>query len=214
MLKGAIFDMDGLMFDTERIYRDTWVLLAGVYKVPHDPAFPKAVCGTSGDHMLEVIRSYYPTADAEAFRDDCLRIVDETVQKEVPVKKGLFTILEGLKACGVKMAVASSSKPDLIRRNLKNAGVDQFFDAVVSGTEIEHGKPAPDIFLLAAKEIGIAPEECYVFEDSINGIRAGVAAGCRSYMIPDLTEPTDEMREICSGIYEDLDAAWQVISQE
>ena len=85
---------------------------------------------------------------------------------------------------------------------------------MVSGTEIERGKPAPDIFLLAAKEIGIAPEECYVFEDSINGIRAGVAAGCRSYMIPDLTEPTDEMREICSGIYEDLDAAWQVISQE
>ena len=211
MLKGAIFDMDGLMFDTERIYRDTWVRLAGMYGVLHNPEFPKAVCGTSGDHMVEVIHTYYPTVDAAAFRDDCLRIVDETIQKEVPIKKGLFEILDGMKEHGVKMAVASSSQPGLIRRNLRNAGVEEYFDAVVSGVEVENGKPAPDIFLYAAEKIGIDPADCYVFEDGLNGIKAGAAAGCRVIMIPDLTEPTDEIRALCSGIYEDLGAAMRAL---
>ncbi|MBQ8053584.1 MAG: HAD family phosphatase [Lachnospiraceae bacterium] len=214
MLSGAIFDMDGLMFDTERVYRDTWVRLADLYGVPHNPEFPKAVCGTSGSHMVEVIHSYYPQVDAQRFCDDCLRLVDESLQEEVPVKKGLYEILEGMKRRGVKMAVASSSLPDLIRRNLSNAGVYDYFDAVISGTEVAHGKPAPDIFLLAAERIGLPASQCYVFEDGRNGIYAGVAAGCRTIMIPDLTEPDEEIRRICYGIYEDLDAAFRALEKE
>lgn len=214
MLSGAVFDMDGLMFDTERVYRDTWVRLADLYGVPHNPEFPKAVCGTSGSHMVEVIRSYYPQVDAQRFCDDCLRLVDESLQEEVPVKKGLYEILEGMKKRGIRMAVASSSLPDLIRRNLNKAGVYDYFDAVISGTEVEHGKPAPDIFLLAAERIGLPPSQCYVFEDGRNGIYAGVAAGCRTIMIPDLTEPDEEIRRICYGIYEDLSTAFHALEKE
>ena len=82
---------------------------------------------------------------------------------------------------------------------------------MVSGVEVENGKPAPDIFLYAAEKIGIDPADCYVFEDGLNGIKAGAAAGCRVIMIPDLTEPTDEIRALCSGIYEDLGAAMRAL---
>lgn len=214
MLKGALFDMDGLMFDTERVYRDNWILAAQKFQRPYDPAFHRAVCGTSGEHLLDVVRTHFPGVDPQAFRDYCFEQVDEILKKEVPIKKGLFEILDCFRSHGVKMAVASSSLPGIVRRNLRIAGVDHYFDAVVSGAQVEHGKPAPDIYLLAAEKIGVDPGECYVFEDNLNGIRAGVAAGCRSYMIPDLMEPTDEARAICSGIFEDLGAAMRALEAE
>lgn len=98
------------------------------------------------------------------------------------------------------MAVASSSPKFQVEKNLVRAGVREYFDAVVSGEEVLHGKPAPDIFLLAAEKIGIDPKDCYVFEDSINGIRAGVAAGSASVMIPDITQPDEEIRSICAAV--------------
>lgn len=207
MLKGAIFDMDGLLFDTERLYRDMWIILAKEYGQIPDPAFPKAVCGSNGEHMRNIIRHYYPAVDAARFQQDCIDRVAEQLEHEVPLKPGLFEILDTVKKNGLRIAVASSSPMQTIQNNLKNAGVISYFDAVISGTEVPAGKPAPDIFQIAAGKLGLKPEECFVFEDSTNGIRAGAAAGCTTIMIPDLTEPTDELRALCAGIYPSLDAA-------
>ena len=93
------------------------------------------------------------------------------------------------------MAIGSSSRKELIASNLKISGCDGYFQVIVSGDEVEHGKPAPDIFLLAAKRLGIAPENCYVFEDSPNGIRAAYAAGMKPILVPDLMPVTEEMKE-------------------
>lgn len=207
MKQGAIFDMDGLLFDTERLYRDSWIFLAESFGQVPNPAFPKAVSGSSGAHMREIIHEYYPEVDAFAFQAQCYQRVAEQLEVAVPEKPGLHEILEGLHARGVKIAVASSSSVEGIEHNLRMAGIRDYFDAVVSASQVKNGKPAPDIFLYAAQQLGLKPEDCYVFEDSMNGIRAGAAAGCTTVMVPDLTAPTEDIRSICDAICSSLKEA-------
>lgn len=212
MKKGVIFDMDGLLFDTERLYRESWAVMAERFGQVHDPAFPSAVCGTSGGHMLEVIRQYYPAVDAQAFAQGCIARVDELLAHSVPEKPGVHEILRFFRARDAKIAVASSSARRRIVDNLRHAGVEAYFDAVVSGEDVTHGKPAPDIFLLAANRLGCNPADCYVFEDGINGVRAGLAAGCTTIMVPDTVLPTDEVRAACAGVFASLDEAREAIA--
>ena len=212
MKKGAIFDMDGLMFDTERLYKESWMILAEEFGQVPNPEFPVAVAGTAGETMRNVIHRYYPGVDAEAFMEACYQRVAGITAVSIPEKRGLRKILEGLKARGLKLAVASSSPKETIEHNLNTAGVRDYFDAVVSSIhpDIKDGKPAPDVFLFAAKQLGIPPEDCYVLEDSLNGIRAGYAAGAVSIMIPDTMEPTAEIRRLCH-VFPDLGAAMDAI---
>ncbi|MGM9616201.1 HAD family hydrolase [Butyricicoccus sp.] len=204
MKAGAIFDMDGTLLDTERLYRETWEELAVEYGREPDPQFPRAVAGTSGDHMLDIIEQYYPGLDTQAFRQDCLDRVKEKVAQQVPPKPGMEQLLSYLHQKGVKLAVASSNSVEQIEKNLCLCGALPYFDAIAGGDEVIYGKPAPDIFLLAAERLGIPPRNCYVFEDGINGVRAGVGAGCTTVMIPDGNLPTEEMYRICAGVYDTL----------
>lgn len=212
MKQGAIFDMDGLLFDTERMYRDSWKQSAQQFGLVHNPDFPRAVCGSSGAHMREIILQYYPQVDAKAFADDCILRVERELETHVPEKTGVRDILQYFKQHGVRVAVASSSKRATVLHNLKQADILFYFDAVVSGDQVTHGKPAPDIFLLAAQQIGCEPENCYVFEDGTNGIRAGAAAGCTTIMIPDLTPPNAQLEQLCAGIYPSLSDALNAIA--
>lgn len=212
MKQGAIFDMDGLLFDTERMYRDSWKQSAQQFDLVHNPDFPRAVCGSSGAHMREIILRYYPQVDAKAFADDCILRVERELETHVPEKTGVRDILQYFKQHGVRVAVASSSKRATVLHNLKQADILSYFDAVVSGDQVTHGKPAPDIFLLAAQQIGCEPENCYVFEDGTNGIRAGAAAGCTTIMIPDLTPPNAQLEQLCAGIYPSLSDAMNAIA--
>ena len=214
MKKGSIFDMDGLLFDTERLYRDSWVEMAVKFGQTPDPAFPRAICGTSGEHSLEVIHAHYPTVDAAEFHACGIARVQEMLENGVPEKPGIREILSYFREHGVKTAVASSSGRAMIESNLRRAQVIGYFDVIVSGDQIRHGKPEPDIFLEAARRLGCAPEDCYVLEDGINGVRAGLAAGCATIMIPDLTEPTEELRAACAGVYPSLLAALDAIRRE
>lgn len=212
MKQGAIFDMDGLLFDTERMYRDSWKQSAQQFGLVHNPDFPRAVCGSSGAHMREIILQYYPQVDAKAFADDCILRVERELETHVPEKSGVRDILQYFKQHGVRVAVASSSKRATVLHNLKQADIFSYFDAIVSGDQVTHGKPAPDIFLLAAQQIGCEPENCYVFEDGTNGIRAGAAAGCTTIMIPDLTPPNAQLEQLCAGIYPSLSDAMNAIA--
>lgn len=212
MKQGAIFDMDGLLFDTERMYRDSWKQSAQQFGLVHNPDFPRTVCGSSGAHMREIILQYYPQVDAKAFADDCILRVERELETHVPEKTGVRDILQYFKQHGVRVAVASSSKRATVLHNLKQADILSYFDAVVSGDQVTHGKPAPDIFLLAAQQIGCEPENCYVFEDGTNGIRAGAAAGCTTIMIPDLTPPNAQLKQLCAGIYPSLSDAMNAIA--
>lgn len=193
MLKGAIFDQDGLMFDTEAIFSRSWVAVGAQmgYDVPH--AFCTAVSGSSGEGMKRIIRSFFPNMDAPEYMRRVYEYSYAEQEKHLPEKPGLHEILNFFRENGVKLALASSSHKDKIHANLKRANITDYFDVVISGQEVSRGKPDPEIFLTAAARLGLAPEECYVFEDSFNGVRAGHAAGCRTVMIPDLIQPDEEM---------------------
>ena len=204
MKKAAIFDMDGLMFDTERIWKNSWNAIVPKYGYEPVPAFPKEVCGTSGEHTLEVIRKHYPGIDAVAYRADVRAAVAAATKDSVPEKEGLHELVDFFRANGVKIAVASSSQQSKIEHLLKLAGLYDKFDYIISGESLTRGKPAPDIFLMAASNIGVDPKDCYVLEDGLNGLRAGIAAGCATIMVVDLTEPNDFVRENCVGIYNSL----------
>lgn len=204
MKKAAIFDMDGLMFDTERIWKDSWNAIVPKYGYEPDPTFPKEVCGTSGEHMLNVIRKHFPGIDAEAFRAEVRAAVSAATIDSVPEKEGLHELVDFFKESGVKIAVASSSQLKKIEHFLRLSGLYEKFDYMISGESVTRGKPEPDIFLMAASNIGVDPKDCYVLEDGMNGLMAGIAAGCATIMVIDLTEPNDYVRENCVGIYNSL----------
>ena len=211
MKKGAIFDMDGVLFDTERVYQEMWTKITYEFGYEPDPAFHLTVAGTSGEDMREIVRSFYPGIDAERFIHTCLDRTNESLEKMVPEKPGLREILTTLHDRGVRIAVASSSYPEVIRHHLVLTDVEKYFDVVLSGYDVPRGKPAPDIFQEAARRLGLEPSECYVFEDSLNGVRAGADAGCATIMVPDLVQPTEEIRLLCAGIYPTLHDALAAI---
>lgn len=210
---GAIFDMDGVLFDTERTYQETWHEIAAERGIELDDSFLKAITGTSGAHMYRVLEKYYQASDGSVLAEECMGRVRKKLSVHVPVKEGVREILEFFKKKEMRIAVASSSLAPQIEANLQKAGIRNYFSEIVSGTEVEHGKPAPDIFLRAAERIGCMPQECFVFEDSENGVKAGYAAGCATIMVPDLIEPSPELRQYCSRICKDLVEAQEEVGR-
>ena len=210
-MRGAIFDMDGLLIDSERIWQGVWHEMAAERNMTLADTFPGDICGTGGAKTREVLRRYFPAYDPEEVLRECSDRVHALVERGVPLKPGVHTILNGLREAGYHIAVASSSPMDMILHNLRLDGVDGCFDVLTSGREVANSKPAPDIFLLAAEKLGVPPEECYVFEDSLSGVEAGYRAGCRAVMIPDLVQPTEAARRMCWGIFRDLAEAWEAI---
>lgn len=205
-MKGVIFDMDGLMFDTERLWKKEWKAMADSLGIKLEPVFHKEITGTSGDLMLQVIAKYYHTDKPQYIADMVRTAVEEDLQVELPEKPGLHEILEACRERGYLIAAASSSPKELIISNLERAHVLPYFNAICCGVDVENGKPAPDIFLLAANKLELEPSSCYVLEDSYNGIRAAYTAGCKAIMVPDMQEPTIEMEEkaahICRSLYD------------
>lgn len=210
---GAIFDMDGLMFDTEHMYQEIWHQLAEERGMELPETFAKEISGTSGELMYGILRSYYPEDDPVFLAAECKRRMAEKLKVNVPEKPGLRELLEYLKEQGVRMIVASSTAEEVIRSNLRVSDTMRYFDHVISGAELPHSKPAPDIFLMAAEVIGLSPEDCYVFEDSVNGVLAGLAAGCKTVMVPDYMPPTEMIYDSDAVICESLNEALQLLRE-
>ena len=214
MLRGAIFDMDGTLFDTEKLYRQAWLEVAEEMGLERNYELPTAISGTNlGEESYQVIRRFYPDADAEAYLARVLVEVRAASERNLELKAGTVEILEFFKAENISMAVASSAPVAVIEKNLTRSNLRGYFKALVGGDRVSNGKPAPDIFLLAAKELNLAASDCYIFEDSFNGIRSAAASGGVAIMIPDTVQPTAEIKKICAAIFTDLNEAKQAIME-
>ncbi len=213
MKKGAIFDMDGTLFDSERIYQKSWIATAESHGKSNGVELAAKVSGASEANCRRIIHEFYPEVDVDKFFMHVVNTAVKVFENGVPMMAGVPEILKFFEENGVKMAVASSSSIEVINRNLERAGIKKYFSAIVSGDDIAHGKPAPDIFLKAAEKINLPASDCYVFEDSFNGIHGAYAAGCAPIMIPDTVQPTEEIKKICAGIYPSLIAAMDAIKE-
>ena len=204
MVEGVIFDMDGLMFDTEPVWTKAWTPTLATIGKAFNPELADAARGTSGKSMEAVISRFLPDVDAAYVRETLFATAHKMMEEGVPKKPGIDELLAFLTEQGVPMAVASSSSPELIAMHLENGGVREHFTELVSGVGMSHPKPEPDIFLKAAKALGVAPARALVLEDSLSGVRAGVAGGFVTVMVPDMVQPDDYAREHATRICKDL----------
>ena len=203
---GVIFDMDGLMFDSERMWATLWAPALAKFGLTEAPGLAEAARGTTGDATCAAIRRFYGDGvDAEAIRLEYRRLAGELFAHGAPKKPGLDALLAYLRDHGVPMAVASSSPERMIRTNLQVAGVEGYFACVVSGEQVARSKPAPDVFLEAARRLGTDPARTLVLEDSHAGVRAGAAGGFMTVMVPDTMPPTPEILALCRACCASLD---------
>lgn len=209
MIKGAIFDMDGLMFDSERLVCSIWQEMMDENDYKFNVDIFKNTIGLRQDKSKEFYTSHYgEDFDYDGFKIQSRQRFYKRIEKDgVPIKKGLFELLDFLKDNNIKMAVATSTSAKTALKVIKKAGVYDYFDSFVCGDDVKNGKPHPEVFLTAAERIGVPPEECVAFEDSINGIKSAFAANMTAVMVPDFLQPTDEIKNKISFLCNSLDEA-------
>lgn len=205
-IRAVIFDMDGLMLDSERVSRDAW-REAGTewgYDISYE-AYAH-VLGRTVPDAVDIFKGIFgkdfPFYDIRARRTQ--RVKEYYRQKGVPVKPGLLELLDWLETRKILKAVATSTDYEPATEKLTEVKLFQRMDAIVTGDQIKRGKPAPDIFLTVAEKLRVEPPHCLVLEDSEAGIRAAYAAGMIPVMVPDLKEPGEEIRQIAYHIADSL----------
>lgn len=213
MVSGIIFDMDGVLIDSERQSNEGWLWAAGqlgvdmpMWLIDSFKGAPAELCCKFFDDYYKGVIDYW---EAKELRTQHVYKIRET--EGIPVKKGVKDIFEYIRNNGLKCAVATSTRRESAEKTLHEIGVWDYLDAVVYGDEVEHGKPEPDIFLRAAKAIGVNPSEAVVVEDSINGIKAGYAADMRVAHIPDTIAIDDDIRKLTYMVCADLNGLIDVV---
>ncbi len=205
-VKAIIFDMDGVLFDTERLCRDCWIEVARENGIPDmETFFPKCI-GRNQTDTAALFREFYGAGyDYEHFRQQAsMRFHDDIVQNGMPVKKGVREILDYLQQRSFPVGLASSSSHHSVEEHLQRTGLREYFQSLTTGDMVEHSKPRPDIYLMACESLGVRPAEAMAIEDSPNGIRAACSAGMIPVMVPDLIAPDQEMQEKSALICRDL----------
>lgn len=206
MVKAVIFDMDGVLIDTEKHYNAAWCEAA--HGAGFDFTREHALLLRSLDPKLasELMKELFGEGfDYFAIREVRRKLVAERLAKYGLEKKpGIDELLTFLHEKGIKTAVATATPIELTYQHLEKIGVKNQFDKIVSAKQVAHGKPAPDVYLYACEQIGEKPEDCIAVEDSPNGIKSAYAAGCKPVMVPDLTQPDEELVPMLYGVAKTL----------
>ena len=209
MIKAVLFDMDGLMFDTESLSTKGFIEAAKKqnYKMTEEETF--LVLGFKREAIYEFYEKYFLEknngVDGKKIVDDQYEYLENILYTTGPDKMFyLEELLIYLKNNNYKIAVASSSDLHHINNNLEKTNVLKYIDVIASGEEVKNGKPAPDVFLLAAERLGVKPENCLVLEDSKFGVKAGFLAGMKVIMVPDSIQPDEETRKMTTSIAKSL----------
>jgi len=200
VIKAAIFDMDGLLIDSERIIMQACISAAKEIGITYTQAEYAQLIGRAGpDSTHRMIEQLNGVENFNLVMQGLDARLAECNQS-FPLKPGALDLLQYYQANNIVCSVASSSPTQHINHRLSQVGVLDFFGHVTSGQEVTHGKPSPDIYLLAVKKLGLNVEECIAFEDSETGARAAIAAGLKVVVVPDLQQPSEYVRENCHEV--------------
>ena len=214
-IKALIFDMDGLLFDSERIVQRSWEIAGNELGIPHmgDVIYHTLGMNRTGrnEYFRKYIREDFPFEEfGELTRDNFWKIVDK---EGLPLKSGAKELLAYGKAQGYKMAVATSSSREYAMRNLIRTGIDAYFDSVICGDMVKKAKPDPEIYQKASESLGMQPENCMAFEDAPGGIRSAYQAGMYPVMIPDLVKPENEVRKLAYQVLDSLEDVIELLEK-
>ncbi|MGN0313211.1 MAG: HAD family hydrolase [Fusicatenibacter sp.] len=205
-MTGVVFDMDGVIFDTERLCLHCWKTLAEQFGVNDvEPMFLKCV-GTNVNKTREIVlEAQGEDFPFEEYRVRSSELFHKIEQEEgIPLKTGVKELLSWLKSKEIPVGLASSTRKAAVEKELKDAGLFPYFDVIVGGDMAAKSKPDPEIYLRACREMKMEPKELYAVEDSYNGIRSAYAAGMHPIMVPDLLMPDEEMRQKAEHIFQNL----------
>lgn len=208
-VRAAVFDMDGVLLDSERIAVRAWSEAARRLGVTVDDRLVLAMIGRNADDTRRLLRARLPRDyPLDAFLAASRAVFDEMTAREgVPIKPGVHALLDWIARRGWPCAVATSTRHERAKAQLARVELIARFDAVVGGDEVPRGKPEPDIYLEAARRLGVAAGECVAFEDSEPGVRAAIAAGMHVFMVPDLAPAQPALASLPIAIVASLDAA-------
>ena len=205
-MKAFIFDMDGVIFDSERLYIDCCIEVAEKLGMDQIVETCHRCIGVTTEVTRAILLETYRDIDlVDRFREQSVALVRSKIDSGLlELKPGVRELLDFLRAKGCHIAIASSTRTDIVEKELADAGLIGYFSAVVGGDRAQRSKPNPDIFLKAAELLGEKTENCVVIEDSFNGIRAAKAAGMTAIMVPDQLVPDDEILRLADYVLPSL----------
>ena len=205
-IEAVIFDMDGVIFDTERVYLEDWIKVFKQYGYDMKKEIYVSVMGTGRKNVKRVFIKEFgeelPIEEMYIIKDKLL--VEAIENNKIPLKLGAIELLDFLRDNGCKIALATSAKRDRMEKQLNGANIKEKFDTLVCGDDVERAKPNPDIFLKTANKLGVSPENCIVVEDSCAGIEAAHNAKMMGLHVEDLKEADETIKKYCYKNFKDL----------
>lgn len=214
LYKAVVFDMDGVIFDSERAVMQCWKEVASRHNIPDIEKAILACTGTTMVRTREIMLNLYG-ADFpydEYARESSVIFHSRYDGGRLPMKPGVKELLTFLKERGKKIALASSTRQHVVTDELRDAGIIEYFDRIICGDMVSRSKPAPDIFLKACEELNISPSDSYAIEDSYNGIRAAHAGGLHPIMVPDLLPADEEMQSLAEIVLPSLTSVMEYLA--
>ena len=213
MIKAVFFDMDGLLLDTEKLLVRFWQEAAreSGFNMTREIALNIRSMHRSFaiPYLKSVLGENFDYAKTRARRMELMS--DYLAENGLELKKGAKELLTYLNKNNIPAAVVTATDSERAEKYLKETGIFGYFERIISATMVKEGKPKPDIYLYAAEQLGLEPYECTALEDSPNGVKSAVSAGCRTIMVPDLTEPDEELLRIIAAKADSLEDVVEII---
>lgn len=214
--KAVVFDMDGVIFDSERLVLECWAQIAQAKGIKRmDEVFHRCI-GTNMIKTKEILlENYGEDFPFDEFRTEASILFHSRYDNgRLPMKTGIKELLSYLKEKGIKIGLASSTRYEVVHQELQDAGILCYFQSLTCGDMVKKSKPEAEIFLKACERLCVRPEEAIAIEDSFNGIRSAYRAGMLTIMVPDMIAPNEEMEQLAGKICQDLLEVKEWLEQE